>query len=244
MKIAVVIAHPDYIATRIGGTVVKQVRAGDEVHVLILCPGDLGPGTIIYPDKPTKDIVALWMEQLAALSKSSGIKDIQVRRYPDTKIDNTPELRLDIATWLRQVRPSIMITHWPDDAHTDVRQTGQAALDACLISVLSPLKTSHPAHEITKVYTFPIRTSIDFKADTIVDVTDVIQQKLAGVQCLDMVVREFQTLSATPDDPHGWQEKILGPDLYWGQVGGVRYAEPFHLHPQPEGRRAVSELTS
>ncbi len=244
MKIAVVIAHPDYVATRIGGTLVKHVKSGDEVEVLILCPGDLGPGTIIYPDKPTADIVSLWMDQLAELSKTSGIRSIQVRRYPDTKIDNTPELRLDIASWYRQVRPAVLITHWPNDAHTDIRQAGQAALDACLISVLSPLKTSHPAHEITKVYTFPIRTSIGFAPDTIVDVTDVITQKLAGVECLDMVVREFRTLSAAPDDPKGWHEKILGPDLYWGQMGGVRYGEPFHLHPQPEGRRAVARLTA
>ncbi len=242
MKIAVVIAHPDYVATRIGGTLQQHVKDGDEVEVLILCPGDLGPGTILYPDKPSKDIVDLWMEQLASLSRTSGLKNVQVRRYPDTKIDNTPELRLDIASWLRETRPSVLITHWPKDAHPDVRQAGQAALDACLISVLSPVKTSRPAHEVAKVYTFPIRTSIDFRADLIVDITDVIERKLAGVECLDMVVRELRTMSGAPDDPHGWHEKILGPDLYWGQAGGVRYGEPFNLYPQPEGRRAVKRL--
>jgi LmbE family N-acetylglucosaminyl deacetylase len=242
VKIAVIIAHPDYVATRIGGTLLKHVQGGDEVEVLILCPGDLGPGTILYPEKPTQDIVDLWMEQLADLSKTSGFKDIRVRRYPDTKIDNNPELRLDIASWLREVRPAILITHWPRDAHPDVRQAGQAALDACLISVLSPVKTDHPAHEVAKVYAFPIRTSIDFVPDVIVDVSDVIERKLAGVKCLDMVARELQALSATPDDPNGWHEKILGPDLYWGQLGGVRYGEPFRLSQQPEGRRAVSRL--
>jgi N-acetylglucosamine malate deacetylase 1 len=242
MKIGVVIAHPDYVATRIGGTLLQHVKDGDEVEVLVLCPGDLGPGTILYPDKPSTDIVGLWTEHLSALSRTSGFKNVKVLRYADTKIDNTPELRLDIAAWLREIRPTVLITHWPHDAHPDIRQAGQAALDACLISVLSPIKTSHPAHEVAKVYTFPVRTSIDFKPDVIVDVSDVIEGKLAGVECLDMVVRELRTLSAASGGPDQWQEKILAPDLYWGQLGGVRYGEPFHLSPQPEGRRALKRL--
>lgn len=242
MKIAIVLAHPDYIATKVAGTAVRHASNGDEIHALIVSAGDLGPGTILYPGAPSDEITALRTQQFDDLQGVMTGLRVTSLTYPDAQIQNTPALRLDIATWLRQVRPEVLITHWTNDAHPDVRETGQAALDACLISVLTPIDTGEPAHEVTKVYTFPIRTSIDFKATTIVDISEVMPEKLAAVAALETVKAELQALCGAPDDPNGWHEKIFGPDLYWGERGGVRYGEPFALADQPEGKAASDGL--
>lgn len=242
MRIAIVIAHPDYLATKVSGTVLRHAAAGDEIHALIVSAGDLGPGTILYPGMSADDILGLRTKQFDDLKEVINGLQVTSLTHPDAQIQNTPALRLDIATWLRQVRPEVLITHWVNDAHPDVRATGQAALDACLISVLTPIDTGAPAHEVTKVYTFPIRTSIDFAHTTIVDISAVMPDKLAAVAALETVAAELQALCGAPDDPNGWHEKVLGPDLYWGERGGVRYGEPFALAHQPEGRSATSGL--
>ncbi|HVY20966.1 MAG TPA: PIG-L family deacetylase [Bauldia sp.] len=242
MRIAVVIAHPDYVATIIGGTLAKHARAGDEVSVLVLCPGELGPGTIVYPNKSREELVRLRVDELDALAKTQRFKSLRVLREPDTEITNSPALRLAIGNWLRETRPDILLTHWIKDAHPDIREAGQAAIDACLISVLGYLKSDLPPHEVTKVYTFPIRTAIDFQPDTFVDISDATDAKFAGIACLDSVVRELQIFSAATGDPNRWKEHILAADLFWGRESGVRYAEAFRQWKQPEGRRALAAL--
>lgn len=241
MKIAVVVAHPDYVATVIGGTLIKHAQRGDDVHVVVLCPGELGPGTIVYPEKSREELVEIRLQEFDALAQVQGLKSVRVLRYEDTQIMNTPELRLTLGTLFREIQPDILITHWPQDAHPDVRNAGQAAIDACLISVLGYLKTEHPAHEIKKVYTFTIRTGIDFHPDVFVDISDVMEKKFDGIACFDMVVREMKFFT-DKDDPDRWKEKILAADMYWGLESGVRYAEPFKQVKQPEGRRAVDLL--
>ncbi len=242
MKISVVIAHPDYVATIIGGTLIKHASAGDEVSVLVLCPGELGPGTVVYPDKSRPELVQLRLDELDALAKTQGFKSVRVLREEDTQITNTPALRLTIGNWLRETQPDILITHWIKDAHPDIRETGQAAIDACLISVLGYLKTDFPPHEVKKVYTFAIRTAIDFAPDTFIDISRVMDRKFEGIACLNSVVRELKIFTGSKDEPERWKEKILGTDLYWGQESGTRYAEAFKQWKQPEGRRAVEQL--
>jgi N-acetylglucosamine malate deacetylase 1 len=242
MKIAVVVAHPDYMVTIIGGTLIKHAQSGDDVHVIVLCPGELGPGTVVYPEKSRPELVDLRIRELDAAASLMGLKEVRVLRFEDTQIKNTPDLRFTIGSLLREIRPDILITHWMHDAHPDLRETGQASVDACLISVLGYLKTEYPPHEVKKVYTFGIRTTIDFKPEIFIDISSVIEEKFQAIQCLDSVVQEMRIFTASKTEPDRWKEKILGPDLYWGQESGTRYAEPFKEFKQPEGKRAVDRL--
>ena len=74
MKIAVVVAHPDYVATVIGGTLIKHAQRGDDVHVVVLCPGELGPGTIVYPEKTREELVKTRLEEFDALAQVQGLR--------------------------------------------------------------------------------------------------------------------------------------------------------------------------
>jgi LmbE family N-acetylglucosaminyl deacetylase len=112
MRIAALIAHPDYAALFLGGTFIKHARQGDEIFIVALSPGEVG-AAFKNPDKSLGELAAIKTRELEATAKVQGVKEVRVLRFPDTKITNTPELRLTIIDLIREFKPDLVITHWP-----------------------------------------------------------------------------------------------------------------------------------
>ena len=68
-----------------------------------------------------------------AAAAELGVKDVVFLRHPDGILENTLELRRQLAMIIRQYRPNIVVTIDPwrhYQLHPDHRAAGQAALDA------------------------------------------------------------------------------------------------------------------
>jgi len=129
-RVMVVVAHPDDPEFGCAGTVTKWAQAGKEITYVLLTSGDKGTRD---PALRPGQLAAMREREQRAAAADLGVKDLIFLHHPDGILENTLELRRQIAALLRQHRPHILITIDPwrhYQLHPDHRAAGQAALDA------------------------------------------------------------------------------------------------------------------
>jgi len=230
MRIVAFIAHPDH-ELFFSGTVIKHAKRGDEVYIVSISPGEMG-----HPTIPPEELAKIRIKELEEAAKIEGVKEVRVLNFKDTEIFNTPELRMKIAEIIRELKPDIVITHWPNDCASDLRNTGQAVIDACLLAYLGAFKTKHPPHMVKKIYTFEVEsTSIDFEPDIFIDITNVIDKKIEASKCHRSMIEVFGI--------EVWTSGVQGRNRYWGLKSRVMYAEAFKEVDVPfMGKKAIEYL--
>ncbi|GII29535.1 PIG-L deacetylase family protein [Planotetraspora mira] len=141
-NVLVVTAHPDDIDFGGAGTVAKLVDAGAEVVYCLVTDGDAG-GFDRKLDNGEM-AVARRAEQMAA-ARCVGVEDIRFLGYRDGMVEQSLDLRRDIARVIRQVRPDIVLTSTPErnyarigPSHPDHRAVGGATLDAVYPDARNP----------------------------------------------------------------------------------------------------------
>jgi LmbE family N-acetylglucosaminyl deacetylase len=130
-----VFAHPDDAEISAGGTLARWVSEGRQVHLLVLTNGDRGS------DDPARDRVELARTRLAETEDAArllGLASTTVLSTHDGELENTPEIRAEIARVVRRIRPSTVLTCDPTAwffgnryfNHSDHRMAGAVTLDA------------------------------------------------------------------------------------------------------------------
>jgi len=237
VNLLVIEAHPQYAGILISGTLYKHIQQGD--HVTVVALSDAEGLTNL---KPMNKIGETNKREMLAAADVIGLKDIRFWGYPDTYIQNTHELRLEVNHLIREVKPDVIITHWPNDTLSDLRETGMAAIDAAFNALLVTGKWVEklPSHWTSKMYGFQHPgLSLGFKPTTFVDISDVIEIKLKALDCF-----KIQIEANFGNDIEKWHSFVLGPNRYWGLESGVMYAEPFgQLEIHEVHNKAVSRLT-
>ena len=222
MNVLVIEAHPQYAGMFIAGTLYKHVQHGD--HVTVVALSDAEGLTNL---KPLNEIGKTNKQEMLAAAEVLGLKDVRFWGYPDTYIQNTHELRLELNHLIREVKPEIILTHWPSDTLSDLRETGMAAIDAAFNALLVAGRWMEklPSHWTSKMYGFQHPgLSLGFNPTTFVNISDVLVIKTKALDCF-----KIQIEANFGNDIEKWRSFILGPNRYWGLESGVMYAEPFGL---------------
>ncbi|GAA1291617.1 GlcNAc-PI de-N-acetylase [Planotetraspora silvatica] len=141
-NVLVVTAHPDDIDFGGAGTVAKLVDAGADVVYCLVTDGDAG-GFDRKLDNGGM-AAARRAEQMAA-ARCVGVEDIRFLGYRDGMVEQSLDLRRDIARVIRQVRPDLVLASTPErnyarlgPSHPDHRAVGGATLDAVYPDARNP----------------------------------------------------------------------------------------------------------
>ncbi len=129
-RVMVIAAHPDDPEFGCAGTVAKWAREGKEVTYLLLTSGDKGSRDLRTP--PGELAAQREVEQRAA-AEELGVRQVVFLRHPDGLLENTLALRRELAGYIRECQPDVVLTIDPwrrYQLHPDHRVAGQAALDA------------------------------------------------------------------------------------------------------------------
>ncbi|MEU6725165.1 PIG-L deacetylase family protein [Nonomuraea wenchangensis] len=229
-RVLYVTAHPDDVDFGAAGSAALFVDRGVEVTYLLVTDGDAGGNERTLDNTGMAELRRT--EQRAA-AKAVGVTDVRFLGYPDGQVVPSLELRRSIARVIRQVRPDLVVTHHPDrnyrfvaPSHPDHRAVGGAALDAVYPDARNPyafpellLEEGLEAWTVREVWLTGGPTP-----DHYVDVTDVIDRKLAAL------------LSHVSQVAHveGFAEGVKSRFAAWGEEAGFgagRYAEAFQVVP-------------
>ncbi|MED7927556.1 PIG-L deacetylase family protein [Nonomuraea sp. LP-02] len=229
-RVLYVTAHPDDVDFGAAGSAALFVDRGVEVTYLLVTDGDAGGNERTLDNTGMAELRRT--EQRAA-AKAVGVTDVRFLGYPDGQVVPSLELRRSIARVIRQVRPDLVVTHHPDrnyrfiaPSHPDHRAVGGAALDAVYPDARNPyafpellLEEGLEAWTVREVW-----LTGGPAPDHYVDVTDVIDRKLAAL------------LSHVSQVAHveGFAEGVKSRFAAWGEQAGFgagRYAEAFQVVP-------------
>ncbi|MDP9093384.1 MAG: PIG-L family deacetylase [Actinomycetota bacterium] len=214
-RVLTVAAHPDDEVLGPGGTLAKHARMGDEVHALTMADG----ATSRYEEA----MAGVLAECSQHAARVLGLRSSLVCALPDQRLECVPlvELTRMIENHVDQIRPDVLYTHFPGDVNSDHGVVARATWIACRPYVV-------PGLRMFAVYETPSSTEWAWPLDggsftpgLFVDVTDMLEHKLAAMQCYPSELRPY---------PHPRSLRSLTERAaYWGSKVGKPAVEAFHV---------------
>lgn len=213
--ILVVAAHPDDELLGVGGTLVKHLQRGDEVHALMLSEG----ATSRYTNGMAGELA------MAAKSAAEvlGLSSLTFRALPDQRLDVIPliEVTQGIEEVINRLRPKTVYTHWPHDVNADHGIVARATWTACR-PYAAPFVRRIAAFETpsSTEWSWPLSDAV-FAPHIYIDITLTLDIKLAAMAKYRSELRN----TPHPRSLDALRERAA----YWGSHIGAEAAEPLVL---------------
>ena len=268
LRILTIGAHPADVFDQCAGTLAHHAARGDYIACLSLTHGARVHDAVIsdamqransIPEGPElleliSERTDVKAEEIRAAGKIIGFEDIYFMGLDDDVLTVTKEAVYEVSRIMRQIGPDVILTHWPqekDGMANPHAVTGQIVLHALRFANAVDPGDRNPPVRVAQVFFFGAgATSIPktvFDAnrgcynDVFVDITDVIEQKLAALECL--VSQGYAGKYA--------RKRLEVTDGAFGVGGGSAYAEGFirsgaethYLLPVPERSLETARLS-
>lgn len=217
-RVLVIAAHPDDPEFGAGGTIAKWAAAGKQITYVLLTSGDKGSRD---PTIRPGQLATNREEEQRAAARTLGVEQVIFLRHPDGILDNTLELRRQLAHLIRTHKPHIVmaIDPWRHyQLHPDHRAAGYAALDGVWAArewhiFAEQLIGDEEPWRVKEVYLFWTDS-----ADYYEDVTATIDRRIAALTC---------HVSQVGTDHAKLDERIRERARKVGEKYDVEYAEEF-----------------
>jgi LmbE family N-acetylglucosaminyl deacetylase len=222
-----IVAHPDDGEFMAAGTLAKWARQGSEIYYVLCTSGDKGTSD---PEVKPEELAVIREREQRAAAAVVGAKDVVFLRYPDGTLQNTLELRRDMARQIRRYKPDVLVCQDPTNRysdgyinHPDHRAAGDTALDA----VFPSARDYHVFPELIAEGLLPHKTmevylgAQDSNATVWVDIADTIDVKIAALH-------EHQSqVGKDPERLKGMADRIKERSAEVGAAHAMSYAESF-----------------
>ena len=161
-------AHAGDMELTAGQVLIKQRKKGDRVVILHMTLGEGG-----NPKLAPASYGAQKRREALAADAIIGAESI-FAPFRDGEVPNDEATRIYVANVIRQVKPSVIITHWHKSIHKDHSNTSLIVQDAVLLASLEGVVTGTPAHRGIRGiwYAENWEDAEDFQPFVSVDVSD------------------------------------------------------------------------
>lgn len=244
LRILSIGAHPADVFDQCGGTLAHHTGRGDYVACVVLTHGARVHDAVISDSMhhrqeipASSELLALMAErsdvkadEVRAACKLLGVEDVYFFGVDDAVLLVTEETVRRLARLLRELRPDIVLTHFPKerDGLTNPHAiAGQITMHAIGFAGSVDPGDRNPPHRVAQVFFFgegaaSVRSGLwdaegGYTNDVFVDITDVIEKKLAALDCL---------VSQGYDGAYA-RKRLETSDGIFGVAAGCAYAEPF-----------------
>lgn len=233
-------AHPDDCDLKMGGVAIKYARMGHQVMFVSVTNGDTG-----HHEMGGGPLARRQHEEAQRSAKIAGI-DYEILDIHNGQLTPSLENRWWLVRIIRNFQPDLVITHRPNDYHPDHRYTAQLVHDAAYsvtipnVEALTPHLRNNP---VIMYFSDNFRKPYPFTPDVIVDIDDVLEDKLDMLNCFESQMYEWLPYNLgmddlvldTPEQRREWLRKYWVPtftevaDRYrklliqlYGEVNGAK----------------------
>src|SRR5205823_8453535 len=109
-RVLAVFTHPDDAEIGAGATLAKWAAGGRDVTLVVVSDGAKGSQD---PSRDREGLVRLRRDETRAGAARLGVAGVEFLDVVDGEVENTPELRADLARVIRRVRPRIVVAPDP-----------------------------------------------------------------------------------------------------------------------------------
>jgi LmbE family N-acetylglucosaminyl deacetylase len=218
MRVLGVGAHPDDLEILCGGTLARFAAEGHEV---VMCNATLGNRGSFEHSSP--EIAEIRLREARRAAELAGAKHITLG-FTDGEVDASDRAqRLAVVDLVREVRPDLILTHFPHDYMSDHNEVSKLVFDCSFHATLPLLETGKPHHDsVTPIYYMDTVMGVGFLPTEYVDVTSTIESKVAMLEA-----HESQLTWLRDHDGIDIVEQMRTTTRFRGQQCGVDYAEGF-----------------
>ena len=175
MNILAIGPHPDDIEFGCAPILIKEVRQGNKVQMLVLSRGEAGSaGTPEGREEESRKAAALIGASVEFLDFGG-----------DCHLEYKPENAFRIAAEIRKFRPQIVLAPHPqENQHPDHAAAGRLIRDACRFARYGGLEElkALPAHRIANLFFYNITQHLQ-KPDIIIDISDLVGEWEQVMNC-------------------------------------------------------------
>ena len=232
MKILAIGAHPDDVEILCGGTMAKYSRSG---HQVIIChAADGNKGSLEYTS-----------EELAGIRRNEAINSARLigaesiwGGMSDGEIVLNLDSRKKIIDVIRYASPDLVITHYPDDYHTDHNNLSKLVFEAVYMAGVKLMETKNQSiDKLPYLYYMDTIAGINFIPGEYVDITETIDLK---VEMMMQMKSQLGWLKEMHDSDMDEYIRVVG--RFRGFQAGVAFAETFvqqSMYPQGLTKRIL-----
>lgn len=173
MNILAVGAHPDDVEFGCAPVLIKEIRKGNRVKVLVLSRGEAGTsGTPEIRERESREAARRMGAEVEFLDFGG-----------DCNLEYTAAHRLTIAREIREFRPSIVLApNTEENQHPDHSVVGKLTRDACRLARYGGILQDLAPHKIDNLYFYNI-TSHGGAPDVVIDIGGVMEEWEDVMRC-------------------------------------------------------------
>jgi bacillithiol biosynthesis deacetylase BshB1 len=223
MKLDILVfgAHPDDIELSCGATIAKEISLGKTVGIVDLTRGEMG----------TRGTAEIRDAEAAHAAQILGVTIRENLRFRDGFFVNDEAHQLEVIKMIRKYRPDVVIANAIDDRHIDHAKGSKLVSDACFLSGLRRIETTHDgapqeAWRAKTVYHYIQWKNLE--PDFVVDITGFINVKVASLMAYKSQFYDPDSNEpVTPIATKNFKDSILYRAADLGRLINTEYAEGF-----------------
>ncbi len=150
-----------------GAVMAKYVMEGHKATFLHLTPGEKG-----HPRLSPDDYAKQKIEEAHQFASIIGA-DVRFLDYKDAELPLDEEVKYKVCDVIREVKPTILITHWKGSIHKDHTHSYYITKDARFYAGLKTIERELPPHYAPKLYFADNwEDPYDFVPEVFIDIPD------------------------------------------------------------------------
>jgi len=224
--LVVVGAHIGDCEVMAGGIAAKAASRGWQVHLVHLTGGEKG-----HPTLPPGEYLRQKRAEAQAFAEHIGAK-AHIFPIADGELEDRLEVKLQLAELLRELRPSVIITHWEGSLHRDHVAAGRITADALFYAANRWFSLKGEPCWARLYYAENWEDPVGFKPEVYVDISDVFEKWVSGLRLCAFARGEtgFNYI-----DYYSSLARIRGLEI------GVKYAQTLMRPPYAQKSRVELE---
>jgi 4-oxalomesaconate hydratase len=226
-SMVVISAHSVDFVWRAGGTIAKYAELGWDVNILVLSLGVRGESASLWK-QPGQTAEAVGEVRRSESSEAAAILGCTPHYFDleDYRMTITREVIDGMVGKLREFRPSIILTHAPEDPfNPDHPLVYQATVEARLLAGAAGVTPETKPIAPSRLYGFePHQPEMsNFKPEILVDISGQMEKKLAAMKRIptQAYLADFHLHLAEARGYHARRN---------GSNGAIQYAEAFQSY--------------
>jgi len=217
LDLLAIAAHPDDVELTCGGTLIKAVREGYKVGILDLTEGEMG----------SRGDVSTRRREAAAAARILGIHLRENLGLPDARLAADEESKLAVARKIRELKPHTVILPYWEGRHPDHYTASVLAYEGCFLAGLKQLPLDGEPFRPFKILYSTMYCAV--RPTFAVDISKHFEKRRRAILVYGSQFRppkrDRKSNVHIPLDDLEQEVHLFA--RYYGQMIGVRYAEPF-----------------
>ncbi len=217
LDLLAIAAHPDDVELTCGGTLIRMAQAGYKVGILDLTEGEMG----------TRGDAAMRRREAARAARILGVHHRENLGLPDANLEVNEEFKLRLARRIRALRPHTVILPYWEGRHPDHYNAGKLGYEGCFAAGLKKLPIAGEAFRPFKILYSTVYCSV--RPTFVVDISAQFERRRRAILAYGSQFRPPKRRRRSkvflPLDQ--LEDEVNLVARYYGQMIGVRYAEPY-----------------